>query len=751
LAGALTRRPSPARKAPRAKPWQPALEELESRFAPAVKVSVLNGVLTAQADSAFNTVTVDHVVQAGKGFAEINGHFFADTRYSSISINGGAGGTVTNIHGNVKPLAVFGASAKDVVNLGDTSNKLQGIQGTVLLEDEKGFSATLNINDQGDGNLRTATLSTVMRPGDSSLGQLTGLSAPISWDYGDTSAVNLKLGVGTGTVNVLGTGTTTNIFNSANATINVGQGGSVEGIAGALNLENVNGKDTVLVLDQNDAAVPVTGGGPFIAHNVAVNTVTRPGQSSLGALVGLDAPITWDYANTSSVTIDLGTVAGDVHVNGTGPLITNISFAAPNSTVEVGNGNVGANILGTLNLQTPAGGTVNILDTNDNTQGQTVTLAAVSRVNQSSLGQLSGLGSGVITWDSLGTPQVFVHGGSGADTFNIQGTVVPTIITANGPAIMNVGLNGSVADIQSFLDLENTSGPNNTVNINSQNDSSATTAFLLAEGGDSSTGVGFFFVQGLSSDIFFDKAGTSALTLNLASKTVVVDNTVVPTTIFSQGEATIDVTLTDNVLRAGIQANLTLENDHGRLFKDIINIDDSNDVTGRTYNLASLPGDEPGTTFEQLSSDAMPGLITWDNVDTRLATVLGGSGGLAGGNVWNIAGTGSNTTIDAGAGHNTINVVPFGTPGNLGADIVGRLTLNGNSGTTLNLNDLDDGNSETFHFTIPTPGSGTLTLDSTPAFDLVFNNMGTVNLFTNLFSTVDDPSFTVNVILPPTP
>jgi hypothetical protein len=738
-----------SRPAPRRRPARVpvGLEELESRFAPAVTVKILNGVLTAQAISGFNTVTVDHL---SSGFARINGHNFSDARYNSIQIIGGAGGTQTNIHGNVKPLTVFGASANDVVNLGDTSNQLQGIKAGVLVEDEKGFSGTLNINDQGDTTGSTVTLSTLTRLGDTSLGQLMGLTAPIAWDYGDTSAVNLKLGPGAGTVDVLGTGTTTNVINSGNANIVVGSNGTAESIGGALNLENENpaAKDTVLVLDQNDPAIPIVGPGIGIAHNVSVGTVTRPGDSSLGTLVGLNAPITWDYADTSSVTIDLGAVASEVHVNGTGPLITNISFAAPNVTVEVGNSNVAANILGTLNLQTPAGGaTVNILDNNDS-QGRTATLAAVSRVNQSSLGQLSGLGSGVITWDSLGTPQVFVVGGSGTDTFNIQDTVVPTIITANGPAIMNVGgLGGSIAGIQSPLLLRNNSGPNNTVNINSQNDSFTTTAVLNAVGGDSSTGGGVFSVQGLSSDIFFDKANTSALTLNLASNIVVVDNTVVATTIFSQGNATIDVAHNGTGQLAGIQANLTLENEHGKHSKDTINIDDSNDHVGQTYSMVRVPGDESGNTFEQFSSSAMTGLITWDNADTRLVTVFGGSGD----NVFDVTSTGAATTINGGPGHDTFNVPPFGTQGSLGANIVGRLTLNGNSVSTLNLNDLGDGASETFHFSIPAFGPATLTLDSTPAFDLVFNNMGTVNLFTNLFSTVDDPSFTVHVILPPTP
>jgi hypothetical protein len=298
LARGRTRKSSPAGKTPRARRWQPALEELESRLVPTVSLKILGGVLTAQCDSGSNTVTVDHVVQAGKGFAEINGHFFADTRYSSIRINGGAGGTVTNIHGTAKPLTVFGASAKDVVNLGNTANELQGILGSVLLEDEKGFKATVNMNDQGDTTNPAATLSTVTRPGDTSLGQLTGLGAVIRWDYADTSAVNLHLGTGTSTVNV----------------------------------------------------------------------------------------------------------------NGTGPLTTNITTAAQTAVFNVGNGNVAANIQGQLNLEAlVSGAAVHILDNNDN-QGQTATLSTVSRLNQSSLGQLSGLGSGVITWDSLSTGEVFVVG-----------------------------------------------------------------------------------------------------------------------------------------------------------------------------------------------------------------------------------------------------------------------------------------------------------------------------------------------------
>jgi hypothetical protein len=294
LAGGLIRRSTPVRKPSRPRRWQPALEELESRWVPAVTVGIQGGVLTAQCDSGSNTVTMDHVVMAGKGFEEINGHFFSDASYNSIRVNGGAGGTVTDIHSNVKPLTVFGDSNKDVVNLGSTANQVQGIRGSVLVEDEKGFTTTVNINDQGDSGARIVTLNTIKRAGDTSLGRVSGLgTATIQWDYHDTSAVNLNLGVGASQVNVLGTGVTTNIFNSAAATINVGStsptvAGSVALIQGALHLENEAGAlDTVNINSQNDAAQTVTlstiarpGGTPRWAPSTAWQAVPRsPGTT----------------------------------------------------------------------------------------------------------------------------------------------------------------------------------------------------------------------------------------------------------------------------------------------------------------------------------------------------------------------------------------------------------------------------------------------------------------------------------------
>jgi hypothetical protein len=137
----------------------------------------------------------------------------------------------------------------------------------------------------------------------------------------------------------------------------------------------------------------------------------------------------------------------------------------------------------------------------------------------------------------------------------------------------------------------------------------------------------------------------------------------------------------------------------------------------------------------------MTGGITWDNGSTSGVNLFGGQGG----DTYNVFATGSATTINGGVGANFFNVSALDS---LGTDIVGLLTLfgGGNANTFLDLNDQTDPNSETFNFAISQAGTGSLTLGSTPSFDLAFNNMGGgVNLFTNDFSTVNGNDGSVNV------
>jgi hypothetical protein len=471
LARGLTRRPSPARRAFRP---CPSLDGLELRLTPAVHVSIIGGVLTAQADNAVNTVTVDHVVSAGKGFAEINGQFFSDATYNSIRINGGTGGLAANIHTNVKPLTVFAVGTNNADNLGDATNQLQGIQGKVLLENETG-SSVVNINDQGDATARTSVIvSTVPRTGDTSLGQVSGLgAAAIQWDYHDTRAVNLRLGVGASTVNVQGTGVTTNIFNSGHATVNVGSGGTVAGIQGALNLENevVAHGDTVNINDQAEATT----------RTVTMSEITRGGDSSLGAVNGLGAAqITWVYQDTSTVNLNLGSGADNINVLATGPgtttnITTNI-FKDANASVNIGNNDFLLFIQGNLNLENDGGPVSIFINDSFDSANQFYDMNVFPGdefVN--TFGQLTSTAmTGTITWDNADTNQVTLFGSGGQDTYNIFATGTATDIVG-GPFgntfnVLPAGTQGSLAaNIVGTLTLEGT-GPGSTLNLNDQLD-----------------------------------------------------------------------------------------------------------------------------------------------------------------------------------------------------------------------------------------------------------------------------------------
>jgi hypothetical protein len=671
LTRGLTRRPSPARKAHSARL---SLEELECRLTPTVSLSIVNGVLTAQCDSAANTVTVDHVVQAGKGFADINGHFFADAKYSSIQVIGGAGGTVTNIHGNVKPLTVLGDSAKDVVNLGDATNHVQGIQGTVRLEDEHGFSSVVNINDQGDSAVRTVTLSTVPRTGDTSLGQVLGLgAAAIQWDYHDTHAVNLKLGTGAKQVNVNGTGVTTNVFNSAAATINVGSNGSVAGIQGALTLENLAGAlDTVNINSQKDTA------------RVLLDTQAG-GDSSLGLgsfiLQGVSADIFWDNADTSAVNVHEGSTS--VFVAKTG-VTTNILSNA-SATIDVGFGSL-AGIQGALNVENETGTTkdVVIIDDQNDTNLRTATVSTITRSGDSSLGAVNGLGAAQITWDYADTGFAQLFFGHGTGTVNVLGTGTTTDIFNNGNATINVGTTsptvpGSAALIQGDLNLSNGFGTVDTVNIDGRNDAAPQTvavSTIAPSAGNDPLGA----VDGLlgGARITWDYLGTSSVTLQLGAgaSTVNVLGTGVPTTIFNSAAAGINVGSGGSV--AGIQGDLHLENEAGA--QDVVTILDQNDTALRTVTVSTIA--RTGDT----SLGALNGLgnapITWDYNDTLVATLHLGIGASQ----VNVLGTGTTTNLFNSA-NATINV---GNSGSL-AGIQGALHLENLGGSdVLAINDLAD-------------------------------------------------------------
>jgi hypothetical protein len=567
--------------------------------------------------------------------------------------------------------------------------------------------------------------------------------APITWDYQDTLLVDLGLGTGASTVNVLGTGVNTTIFNRAAATINVGSSGatvlgSVADIQGQLNLENESGAlDTVNINSQNDA------GG----QNVLLDTATRPGgETSLGFVQGLvgGALITYDYADTSAVNLNLGTGVSIVTVLSTG-VTTNIVNSA-DATIDVGNGGSVAGIQGALHLENPPAFDTILINSQNDSAAQNVTLSTIVVPGNDALGAVDGLvGGAEITWEYRDTHTVDLNLGTGASVVTVLGTEAPTTTnifnSANATIFVGGDTTGSAAGIQGALNLENERAFD-TITINSQNDFATQTVTLntITQPGDSSL---LGSIDGLvgGGQITYDYSDTLAVTLNLGvgATTVNVLGTGVNTNIFNSSNATINVGSNGfNVgSLAGIQGALLLENEPDF---DTIVIDDSANTVGQFYNMTTIPGDEASNTFEQVTSGVFGrnGSITFDNADTSQVQLLGGDGG----NQFDIFSTVVPTQIDGGAGANTFNVLPQGTSASLGASILGPLNLGGGGGAnnTLNVSDQFDPNSEVFNFAIDQFNFGDLTLASNSTFDMSFNGFNSVNLFTNGHSTVNDPN-----------
>ena len=118
-------------------------------------------------------------------------------------------------------------------------------------------------------------------------------AAAINYEYDDTTSVSVTTGHAADTVNVLATGVSTALSSGGGLdTVNVGNAGSVQGILGALNVQNPPSFDTINVNDSADLAF----------RSAVIDTVTPFNQ-----IIGL-APATIEYkaADASSVTIFKG-------------------------------------------------------------------------------------------------------------------------------------------------------------------------------------------------------------------------------------------------------------------------------------------------------------------------------------------------------------------------------------------------------------------------------------------------------------
>ncbi len=213
-----------------------------------------------------------------------------------LRIVGGGGNDVTNVAGFSGNLRIDGAG-NDVVNLGkDGSGTLQGegtaylISGNVTVGNNFGFT-TLNVYDNGDGTVRTATITST---------SIKGLApATITFDPTSLAALNISGSIGFqpagrvrghvfpafgNTYDVLSTPgfnrdealvkTTLSTFRQD--IVFVGNNGSVSGIQGTLDIDGV-GEATALSIDASGAPalLPIGGFGGITARAVKANALKQ--------------------------------------------------------------------------------------------------------------------------------------------------------------------------------------------------------------------------------------------------------------------------------------------------------------------------------------------------------------------------------------------------------------------------------------------------------------------------------------------
>src|SRR5262249_43112140 len=358
---------------------------------------------------------------------------------TAIRLLGGGGGNPFNIQNTASgtPISIntdtLTASTNNQINIGSTAPTLGGtlanVAGPVNVGSAFG-STTLTLDDAGDATSQALTVTN---------NSITGTEFTAAINYSHVSTLTFDGGVGGDTINVQSTSATTNLVLAGLAIVNVGNAGSVQSIAGALNIENPTGSNSIVVDDSADAT----------ARNATLSTLgANPFDSELnldtwGQIAGLaPAPIYYEYPDTIGLTINGGS-AHHLHVSGTSSVATFLQTGAGNDTVNVlattgplyldgENGTdtvtIGslapllggplANTAGPVNVDNSSGGTTLRMDASGDTVSKTATLTD---------GLLTGLAPAAISWiptasTTGGVNFLDVLGGIGGNTFNVPNT-----------------------------------------------------------------------------------------------------------------------------------------------------------------------------------------------------------------------------------------------------------------------------------------------------------------------------------------
>jgi hemolysin type calcium-binding protein len=635
------------------------------------------------------TITAENVTL---GAASIN---YGLLSLSQLYVNGDAiSGNIFNVTSTAQPFilrnpvthtVIFEATttttivsqATDTINIGD-QNGVQDILGKLVINETNApFEAdTLNINDQGDTENRSAVTATSTA--------VTGLApATISYGVHDLAALNITgdSAAGGNTFYVLNTApsvlvrlgittlvfsTTTTINSNAVDTINVGDQNGVQDIEGSLTINAPFPQDTLNINDQGDASgqkatitsTAVTGLAPatisFALHSLKALNIT--GDSSTGSN-------TFNVQSTAApfrFITSFGTIVE--------PTITTINSNGPD-TITVGDStNHLDGIQGALTVNGQLGGkTALVLADQGTTTNQVYELSATTVQRLTQVNNTYDPNIALITYNYLAnlalyagsgsTNQMFISSTSSGTTTDVYGGSDNSQATfTTDEFVVAGGAGGATLDaILGALNLHGQTASPGGESYVLLNDSLTTgnqtytlTAGSTPNSGEvSRTGIAPITFDGLILDELFASENTSAV-VNVQSNAANMD-----TIIASEPGDQVNVGSLAPAL-GGTMANVLGTVEVTGPGPATLTVDDSGDNSARTVTTGQVSGNPNLYSITGLSQ----GTIEYTSGSVQSLTIDAPSTPQNGITV-NGTPTGTALTVHAGFG----NVIAFNVPG----------------------------------------------------------------------------------------
>jgi hypothetical protein len=321
------------------------------------------------------------------------------------TINGGNGVNDLDVENNgTGAVTEYGGSGTDTFDFSSYVKNLGNITNFTTIDPGTGSEQVqLHDNNYSTGSTCTVTSTSVARTGFGGF----AIASPVS-------GISLVTGPGADTVNVLSTAANALLtLDSAGGsdTVNIGNAGTVNSIAGAVMVNDSNGLTALNINDSADTT-------PHSAISVSTN-------GSSGTLTGLaPAAVDWNAPGLSAITLNGGAGSNKIYLSSAG--ISGLT------TINTGTGNdsiIFQNAIAGLFAVNGSGGT-NTVEVNDNdstaAQSWLVNATSIGRsgftVNYSSIASLSlytGLGNDTVDIEAPGTSSTVFNDG-GTDAYNVD-------------------------------------------------------------------------------------------------------------------------------------------------------------------------------------------------------------------------------------------------------------------------------------------------------------------------------------------